>query len=48
MEIPKSIEKLTRHLWAKIGLKISTFIPPDQIKATLLFNKTLEFRGDWK
>jgi 1-acyl-sn-glycerol-3-phosphate acyltransferase len=44
----KAMSHFPRHLWAKLGLKISNPIPPDQVKATLLFEKTLELRGDWK
>jgi len=44
----KAMSHFPRHLWAKIGLKISNPIPPNQVKATLLFDKTLELRGNWK
>jgi len=44
----KAMSHFPRHLWAKIGLKISNSIPPDQVKATLLFDKTLELRGEKK
>jgi len=44
----KAMSHFPRHLWAKIGLKISNSIPPDQVKATLLSDKTLELRGEKK
>jgi len=43
----KAMSHFPRHLWAKIGLKISNPLPPEQVKAALLFEKTLELRGNW-
>lgn len=37
-----------RHWWAKVALKVSAPLSPAQVTAQLLFEKTLELRGNWK
>ncbi|MEY3219794.1 MAG: hypothetical protein RIT27_1151 [Pseudomonadota bacterium] len=43
----KAMSHFPRHLWSKIALRVSNPLPPEQVKATWLFDKTLELRGDW-